>query len=316
MSVTDENIIVLNVELEPIDVLSAGFYTDDSIIGVGKEINFFDASTGGDVVSWEWEFEGGSPATSDAQNPANILYSETGFYDVTLTVTDTESNTDTKTIEQYIRVSEIFTMQDTTIYLYEGIFFDSGGEDEFYLNDEDFTITFISVLESRNTSGSLKATFRAFDVEEETGCQYDYLEAFDGPNTDAPLIGVWCSTELPETIITTNVEGALTFSFHSNSSINRPGWKAEITSDISLETPGKELDGLEIYPNPVQELLTVKLQRPANSISSVDISGRELIVVDSPDTQININLSQLKTGIYFLQVKHNDAIISRKLLKY
>jgi len=307
-------VLVLNVELEPIEILSADFYANDSIIGVGTEINFFDASYGGDVVSWEWEFEGGNPATSDAQNPANILYSETGFYNVTLKISDLEGETDTKTMEQYIRVSEIFTMKDTTIYLYEGIFFDSGGEDDYYQNDEDYTITFISVLEAKNMSGALKATFRVFDVEEDANCQYDYLEAFDGPDTDSPLIGTWCGNELPGTMITTNIEGALTFRFHSNSSINRPGWKAEITSDISLDIPDNALVGFEIFPNPAKEKVTVKLKVPNGILSIYNLSGKQLNEFEISGYKHEIDISDLKSGIYFLKVFQQDRIFTKRLV--
>ncbi len=56
-------------------------------------INFFDSSAN-NPFAWEWIFEGGDPATSGDQNPANICYNSPGIYDVTL-ITTNASGTDT-----------------------------------------------------------------------------------------------------------------------------------------------------------------------------------------------------------------------------
>ena len=47
----------------------------------------FDDNSLSEFHSYEWEFEGGDPATSENQNPS-VCYSEPGEYNVTLTVTD------------------------------------------------------------------------------------------------------------------------------------------------------------------------------------------------------------------------------------
>lgn len=54
--------------------------------------------------SWSWTFPGGSPSSSDVQNPENIFYNTPGTYSVTLTATNWNgSNTITKT--DYITVT-------------------------------------------------------------------------------------------------------------------------------------------------------------------------------------------------------------------
>ena len=55
-------------------------------VGSGSCIQFQDISTNaGQGAAWEWSFPGGTPATSNAENPV-VCYEEEGFYDVTLTV--------------------------------------------------------------------------------------------------------------------------------------------------------------------------------------------------------------------------------------
>lgn len=51
----------------------------------GKTVNFSDLSTG-NPSSWLWEFEGAYPATSNEQNPQDVLYYAAGKFDVKLTV--------------------------------------------------------------------------------------------------------------------------------------------------------------------------------------------------------------------------------------
>ena len=47
-------------------------------------------------MSWNWAFEGGTPASSNEQNPV-VTYNRAGSYAVTLTVGDgTDSDTKTR----------------------------------------------------------------------------------------------------------------------------------------------------------------------------------------------------------------------------
>ncbi|MCC7333177.1 MAG: S8 family serine peptidase [Flavobacteriales bacterium] len=75
-------------------------------IYVGQSVQFIDQSGdgGNTITAWQWSFPGGTPASYTGQNPPAITYSATGQYDVTLTVTNSQSQQSlTKT--QYINVS-------------------------------------------------------------------------------------------------------------------------------------------------------------------------------------------------------------------
>ena len=66
---------------------------------------FYDHSAlSANQASWYWEFPGGSPATSTLRNP-KVIYSASGTYSATLTVTDAYG-TDTQTI------TDLFTITD------------------------------------------------------------------------------------------------------------------------------------------------------------------------------------------------------------
>ncbi|MCD4746685.1 MAG: PKD domain-containing protein, partial [Bacteroidales bacterium] len=82
-----------------------GFNTSNGITSIEpySEIDFIDQSTN-NPTSWEWEFEGGNPATSTVQNPVDIEYPTTGTYDVSLSVSN-EFGTQTLTKYNFIKVT-------------------------------------------------------------------------------------------------------------------------------------------------------------------------------------------------------------------
>ena len=228
--VTIENVSVsryttttVDVELDAGDLL-ADFSASTTAVPIGTPIDFYDESFGA-PVSWSWEFEGGQPSTSNDKNPEGIVFTETGSFDISLTVTNTQGDSETIVKEDYISVNAEFLMGNQTITTCAGIFYDSGGENGGYSDDEDFTMTF--------TPGSADfkviVSFEMFDVEDESSCNYDWLKIYDGANTSATLIGTYCGTDSPGTIEATNEAGALTFGFHSDGSVTKSGWKAVIS---------------------------------------------------------------------------------------
>lgn len=76
---------------------------DDATINIkeGESVHFLDMSTG-NATSWNWTFEGGTPATSTEQNPV-VAYNKAGSYAVTLTVGD-GNTTSTTTRQDYVNV--------------------------------------------------------------------------------------------------------------------------------------------------------------------------------------------------------------------
>ena len=140
VQVQNREITWVNVELEQGNLIP-DFSANNTVISTGGSVDFTDMSYG-NITSYEWTFEGGTPATSTEQNPSGIVYNTNGTYDVSLTISDgTDSQTITK--EDYITVSSEYYMQDGTVTTCEGIFYDTGGANSNYSDDEDFTMTFL-----------------------------------------------------------------------------------------------------------------------------------------------------------------------------
>ena len=70
-------------------------YENQSVLFTNTSIN---------SVSWVWSFEGGSPSTYEGENPPEILYTNIGSYDVSLTITNSSGVEQTLIKEDYITV--------------------------------------------------------------------------------------------------------------------------------------------------------------------------------------------------------------------
>ncbi len=86
------------------NAVTADFMADVTSIIEGESVNFSDLSSG-TITSWDWVFEGGTPATSTEQNPT-VTYLLEGTYDVTLTVSN-GVNTNTSVKSDYILVDHV-----------------------------------------------------------------------------------------------------------------------------------------------------------------------------------------------------------------
>ena len=104
-TITNQTIVV-----EP--VLRADFISTEAIGCSPLEVKFIDLSEG-EPDSWFWEFSGGTPATSDEQNPT-IIYNEPGVYDVSLTIT-AGGETDEITMQAFVQVLPLPTASFTAM---------------------------------------------------------------------------------------------------------------------------------------------------------------------------------------------------------
>ena len=189
ITVADHQTVTQNVQLVPIEGIAPNFTASETTITPGSSINFTDASWGDQLVSWQWEFEGGTPSTSNVQNPTGITYNSTGTFDVTLTVTNSEGDMEILTKEDYITVAEAYNMQNGTITTCNALFYDHGGPDGNYNNRESYTMTFMP--------GSDNVVVQAVFSEFSTENNYDYLYIYDGTSINAPQVGSYCGTNSP-----------------------------------------------------------------------------------------------------------------------
>ena len=220
VTVADGETVTINAQLVALEGIVADFVADATTVNIGGTVHFTDDSWGAQLVSWNWEFEGGTPTTSNEQNPT-VTYNAVGTFDVRLTVTNADGESDTKVAQNYISVVAAYNMQNGTVSTCSALFYDTGGPNANYGDDQNLTMTFMP----GSVGGIIQAEFTAFDVEG----GWDHLYIYDGTSTSASSFGDFTGSVSPGTITATNPEGALTFRFTSDGSVTKAGWVATIS---------------------------------------------------------------------------------------
>jgi len=92
-----------------------------------------------------------------------------------------------------------------------------------------------------------------------------------------------------------------------------------IYGDQILSTGFYEHTPFSIYPNPVKNILNIQSQNNYSSDASVqvfDINGKlvEFEIIDLVDSNNALNVSHLKSGVYFLIIKNKDG--DKQTLKF
>ena len=94
-----------------------------------------------------------------------------------------------------------------------------------------------------------------------------------------------------------------------------------INEICNLYTNVKEIDNLNnsvvnIYPNPSQTL-SIKLEKSFNSLVIIDVNGKEVLFKDSllNKDQLNVDVSYLPNGVYFIKLTSEDEVITKKWMK-
>lgn len=97
---------------------TAEFEASFTQILAGQSVDFTNLSTG-DGNTYQWSFDGGEPATSEEENPSEIVYNEVGEYDVTL-IAENIFGSDTLLMPAYIVVIPVglISNNDETIKVY------------------------------------------------------------------------------------------------------------------------------------------------------------------------------------------------------
>ncbi|MBK9291122.1 MAG: carboxypeptidase regulatory-like domain-containing protein [Bacteroidetes bacterium] len=311
VSVADKQKVVVDVQLVP-GVIIADFTASAYSIPKGGSVNFTDASYGQNIVSWEWQFPGANPSSSTLQNPTNIVYPNAGSFDVQLTVTNANGDSHTVLKPNLINVTSQYIMGNGQYYTCEGTFYDPGGPNGNYGNNQEFIATFFP----DTNEALMRVQFTDFDLEASATCAYDWLKIYNGASTMAPLLGTWCGTNSPGTITASNPQKALTFHFKSDGSVVRSGWAANLSCFSTVDLKEKQNARVTISPNPVQDgRINIESDTPLLSVTIKDYNGRMLRQISAnADLQLQLETNNLKSGIYLLEAQTIKGKIIQKMV--
>jgi hypothetical protein len=133
-------------------------------------------------------------------------------------------------------ILQVINMSDTVMQVCDAVFYDNGGATSNYADNLNQTLTL------QSTSGlPLRIAFNSQVTQFNTG---DTLSIYDGNNTAAPLLGIYVSGSILETLTSSGT--SLTFKFTSNGTLNSRGWQGYVscvsgsnTATIYLMSSGK-----------------------------------------------------------------------------
>lgn len=190
-------------------------------------------------------------------------------------------------------------------------FLDTGGSTGQYGDNEDLVKTFYPTPGS-----SMTMTFTTFDLEQ----GYDFMYVYNGPSTASPLFANGnnlSGNTVPGPFTSTDPSGAITVKFVSDGAATGNGWNVNFScSVLAVEDISTKNNSIDIYPNPVKNMITLSSKERLKGYKIYDEAGR-LVASDSSlkGNKQEINLSSIQTGNYVITVETEKQTVNKKLIK-
>lgn len=97
----------------------------------------------------------------------------------------------------------------------------------------------------------------------------------------------------------TNIDATASFSTDCNYNIG--------INELNTES------ALMVYPNPTNSMIMVDFNQSIDEMNLLDITGK--IIMNVENTTNKIDLSALKNGVYFLQIRSNNELFNERFIK-
>jgi hypothetical protein len=73
---------------------------------------------------------------------------------------------------------------------------------------------------------------------------------------------------------------------------------------------------VSLYPIPTSNMINIDLKiKESVQINLLSIEGKKLMSMNSSSSKNTIDLSSYKKGIYFIEIKYNDQVLIKKVIK-
>jgi hypothetical protein len=134
---------------------------------------------------------------------------------------------------------------------------------------------------------------------------YDYVFTSEWPT----YVAAWAQWNFP--IDATSMDGVYTVSvsFGGNS------YQTNFGVNTNLGVEDIHTSELSIYPNPTSEVLNIELNGKIEKAMIHDILGRKVFEISPMEEKVQIDINNLKTGVYFISVSSEGKKAVRKIVK-
>lgn len=88
-------------------------------------------------------------------------------------------------------------------------------------------------------------------------------------------------------------------------------------SGTVLSTRSFEVSGLSIYPNPINDMFIIQNENNIgiSDLTITDVNGRTVKVINVNSIENEINISDLNSGIYFINITNDNGLAVKKIIK-
>lgn len=100
---------------------------------------------------------------------------------------------------------------------------------------------------------------------------------------------------------------------YDNQVISNCSFSIIVKSDVSVFDYNNS--GLSVYPNPVIDKLNIDYAKDISSVSVFDLYGRQVFSQEANSNQVQLDLSSLANGLYFVILKTGNEFKSFRFLK-
>ena len=328
------------------------FTADVTEIIEGEQVHFSDLSTQ-DPTAWSWSFEGGTPATSNEQNPT-IRYNTPGTYNVSLTVSNNNCEI-SKTINGMIivhgTVSADFNADITAICEGQTITFHSEAVNansvqwQFFGGSPEFS-TELNPVVTYNNEGRYSVKLTAYnEVDSDRITKEDYIKVvglvianFTSENTHADRGEIVSFTDLSENAYYWNweFEGAIPeTSTEQNPQVtyyNAGTYPVKLTvySEDSICSDFKRtnnyivitksdenlMEGIEVFPNPATGILNINVPDGKDyNIEIIGTDGKQVYMSQTGNDNGNVDVSNLVSGNYIASINIDGKVYKINFIK-
>jgi len=296
----------------------ADFTASQTNVSVGNSIQFSDQSLN-NPTSWNWTFNGGTPASSSTQNPS-ITYDAEGIFSVSLTATNNEGS-DTKTITDYITVTNGGTgtycasqsnsnALDWISGVNIGTFSNTSGASLY----SDFTSQIVGLVSGSSYNVNLTPYFVGKDQREFWRIWIDFNA--DGDFDDSGEQVFTANNKKTAVSGSISIPSGLSRQTRMRVSMKNGGAPSacETFSNGEVEdytvdfgngsvAPSKVSDfDMNLYPNPANNILNIRLSKNEEkvNIKIYNALGKIISEFNITGLEIKIDLSGFANGMYYI----------------
>lgn len=120
------------------------------------------------------------------------------------------------------------------------------------------------------------------------------------------------TTILPETTVAT---ATTYYAVNSNPNCLSIGRPITVTITPTAGLNDIQLANLNIYPNPATDLINISYPTSIENIEIFDLTGRKILSKTVSEKETQLNISHLNSGIYILNIKTDEGLGSKRIIK-